>query len=163
MNLLEGITGGEFPVFCHGLALLLLGMATAGRHGEGACRLPWKWLALFGFVAGLCEWGGLVAAMGDPNGAWAVATRTLPLLSFVFLAEFGRSGLNANGGQAAGRWVLLPALALVLLGGITGMSGAFAAAGYALVLPGAGVASYVVLRQANQPAAIACPCTFSLF
>lgn len=126
----------DYIIFINGLALVSLALAchtpkfTAGRH------LPWNWLLLFGLTQGVYQWLKLPAiSLGDGlllEGARAGTA----LLSFLFLAEFGRAGAAAVRGKGPGRWILAPLLLLSALGGLAGLPGMKAAAAYAMGLTG---------------------------
>lgn len=113
----------DFIIFLSCLAHITLAAVcfTLGKAGNN--RLPWVWLALFGLARGVDEWLDLMAySLGDNQVFGAVRILVMGV-SFLFLAEFGRSGMNRIMGRGPGRWVLLPLLAVAVSGGLSGLSG----------------------------------------
>lgn len=100
------------------LAAVCFTLGKAGNH-----RLPWVWLVLFGVARSIGEWLDLMTySLGD-NQVFGAARICIMAVSFLFLAEFGRSGMNRILGRGPGRWVLLPLLAVAVAGGLAGLSG----------------------------------------
>ena len=113
-------------------------------------EMPWVWLGLFGAVHGFHEWLDLTAlSLGDSRTFLAVRT-FLMVVSFVFLAEFGRAGTARIRGGGPGRWALLPPLAFALSGITCGLAGLDVTARYTLCLVGGLWASYALLIAANS-------------
>jgi len=140
----------DFIFFFYGLAFLLLGavcfaIGRAGREGS------WAILGLFGFVHGASEWLDLIALI-VPDGLEFAAFRTAVMTgSYVFLMEFARQELIRLGWRMPGRWIYVPLVALVVIGGIlAGVVGANAVARYALGFAGSMATGLVFVRHAEQ-------------
>ena len=98
-------------------------------------RLPWSWLAGFGITAG---WAGLInlLALSFEEASFLVPLGILfNSLSWLALLEFARLGFKGQGKKTAGRWVFLPLLLLMGLGGLKGMEAVDAGSRLALGLP----------------------------
>ena len=109
------------------------------------------WLAAFGVAHGVNEWLGLLA-LGVGNAYIFDWSRLcLATLSFLFLAEFGRSGMVSIQGRGPGRWVLLVLIGLAGLGGLAGMPGFAAAVRYGPGFFGGLWATAALLLAAQTP------------
>ena len=104
--------------------------------GAELSPLPWRWLAVSSVLLGLCSWVDAVIVAFHEQVALDVTRSLLLLVAGAFLVEFARVSWATVGGRLVGRWVLLPLLALALLGGLAGWGGIDASAGYALGLTG---------------------------
>jgi PAS domain S-box-containing protein len=139
----------DYIFFVYGFSFLVLAIMVlklAGRSGE---RLPWMWLVAFGLLHGLNEWLDMLAlGLGDsPEFRWV--RLTFMVASFIPLVEFGRKGLQAQGGRVFGRLLYLPLLLFLCFGSMWGMSGLNVMSRYALGLPGGLLAGVVILREAK--------------
>ncbi len=124
----------DYIFFFYGLAFIGLGVVSYILSKEVNQRLPWVWLALFGFTHGLSEWLDLVA-LAWPDGVWFAACRwAVMTASFLFLVEFGRLGLICRKGQGPGRWLLVILALGACLGALSGWSGLNATTRYAIGL-----------------------------
>jgi hypothetical protein len=101
----------DYIYFIYGLAFLLLGVVCTATGIRKVTLFPLTWLGLFGFSHGLNEWlDMLVISRGD--GTVFAAIRILLMgMSYLFLLEFGCSGLKSVAGKAPGLWIYLPLLA----------------------------------------------------
>ncbi|MBU4448493.1 MAG: PAS domain S-box protein, partial [Proteobacteria bacterium] len=113
-------------------------------------RLPWGWLALFGFIHGFNEWLDLMAlVVGD--GVWFGALRwAVMTASFLCLVEFGRLSLMRGQSRGPGRWLLVVLALAAGLGGMSGWSGLNAATRYFLGLVGSLGAAWALFAEARQ-------------
>ena len=142
----------DYIFFFYGLAFIGLGVVSYILSKEVNQRLPWGWLALFGFTHGANEWLDLVAlswqdVMWFGGLRWAIMTA-----SFLCLVEFGRLSLAQRRGRGPGRWILVVLALGAGLGGMFGWSGLNATTRYFLGLVGslgAGWALYAEGRQAE--------------
>ena len=126
----------DYIFFFYGLAFIGLGVVSYILSKEVNQRLPWVWLALFGFTHGLSEWLDLVA-LAWPDGVWFAACRwAVMTASFLFLVEFGRLGLIRSQGRGPGRWLLVILALGACLGALSDWSGLNATTRYAIGLVG---------------------------
>ena len=143
----------DYIFFFYGLAFIGLGVVSYILAKEVNQRLPWGWLALFGFTHGANEWLDLVAlCWGD--GVWFGALRwVIMTASFLCLVEFGRLSQTRRQGRGPGRWVLIVLALAAGLGGLWGFNGLNATTRYFLGLVGglwAGWALYTEGRKAQR-------------
>lgn len=126
----------DFILFFKGLAFLLVLAVTCLFRREASQVLPWRWLGFFGLAQGLASWLSLVALN---FGGWfplVLSGNLLQILSWVFLAEFGRSGISRLQKRDSGLWLIALLLMLTGLGGLKGWAGIDWASRYALGLIG---------------------------
>ncbi len=138
----------DYIYFVYGLAFFLLGV-TCVAHGKRQSTLRWGWLALFGFSHGLSEWLDLLLiSVGDfPLFDWI---RIIVMgASFLFLTEFGRSGM-AGSGARIGRWIYLPLAAATLTGVFWGHPALNASLRYAFGLTGGLLSCYALLAVSRD-------------
>src|SRR5665647_1193408 len=102
----------------YGLAFILLAAICMSFQRRLRPKLAWIWLAAFGAAHGVNEWLDLVALTLGSSPVFDIVRLGLMVLSFVFLAEFGRASVVALRGQGPGRWILLAFLGLAGLGGL---------------------------------------------
>ena len=135
----------DYIFFVYGLAFLLLAAVCAGARGTSRPKLPWTLLGLFAVSHGANEWLDMVAlSLGD--SPWLRATRALLLpVSFLFLVDFGRSGVAAAAGRTVPRWMLSPLVLLAGLGALAGWAGLAVASRYCLGFTGAMLSSIAFL------------------
>lgn len=135
----------DFIFFFYGLAFILLGttcwaIARSKTHGG-----PWTMLGAFAFVHGFGEWLDLTALIVGDGSTFQVMRLILMTISFVLLLDFARLEAVRLGFNLPGRWVYVPLLMLVALVGVAeGLSAANAVARYAIALPGALGAGFVL-------------------
>jgi hypothetical protein len=94
----------DYIFFVYGLAFILLGVVCTATGIRKVTTFPLKWLGLFGFSHGINEWlDMLVISQGDGT-SFATARLLIMGISFAFLLEFGRTGLQSATGKSPGRW-----------------------------------------------------------
>jgi diguanylate cyclase (GGDEF)-like protein/PAS domain S-box-containing protein len=144
----------DYIFFFYGLAFIGLGVVAYILSKAVHQRLPWGWLALFGFTHGLNEWLDLMALVGG-DGIWFGGLRwAIMAASFICLVEFVRLSLTQRRGQGPGRWLLVVLALAAGLGALDGWSGLNATTRYFLGLVGslgAGWALFAEARQADSP------------
>ena len=140
----------DYIFFFYGLAFIGLGVVAYILSKEVNQRLPWGWLALFGFTHGVNEWLDLVALVwGD--GVWFGALRwAVMTASFLCLVEFGRLSLTQTRGRGPGRWLLVVLALAAGLGALDGWSGLNATTRYFLGLVGSLGAGWALFAEARQ-------------
>jgi len=140
----------DYIFFFYGLAFIGLGVVAYILAKEANQRLPWGWLALFGFIHGFNEWLDLMALVwGD--GVWFGALRwAIMTASFLCLVEFGRLSLTQRRGRGPGRWLLIVLALAAGLGALDGWSGLNAASRYFLGLVGSLGAGWALFAEARQ-------------
>jgi len=142
----------DYIFFFYGLAFIGLGVVSYILSKEVKPRLPWVWMALFGFTYGVNEWMNL-AALAWQDGVWLMACRwAFIAASFLFLVEFARLSLVWRRGRGPGRWILGVLALGAVLGALDGWNGLNATTRYTLGLMGslgAGWALYAAGRAAE--------------
>jgi diguanylate cyclase (GGDEF)-like protein/PAS domain S-box-containing protein len=140
----------DYIFFFYGLAFIGLGVVAYILAQDVNQRLPWGWLALFGFTHGFNEWLDLVAlVVGD--GVWFEALRwVIMAASFLCLVEFGRLCLLQRRGRGPGRWLLVVLTLAAGLGALDGLSGLNAATRYLLGLVGSLGAAWALFAESLQ-------------
>jgi len=140
----------DYIFFFYGLAFIGLGVVSYILSKEVNQRLPWGWLALFGFTHGANEWLDLVA-LSWPDVMWFGGLRwAIMTASFLFLVEFGRLSLAQRQGWGPGRWLLVVLALGAGLGGMFGWSGLNATTRYFLGLVGSLGAGWALSAEAHQ-------------
>jgi hypothetical protein len=140
----------DYIFFFYGLAFIGLGVVCYILSREVSQRLPWIWLALFGFASGCNEWLDLVAFAWQDEG-WFVACRWVVMaISFLFLEEFGRLSLIRQGHRMPGRWVLGILALSAAMGGVHGWSGLDANTRYSLGLVGSLWSGWALCKEGRQ-------------
>jgi diguanylate cyclase (GGDEF)-like protein len=129
----------DFILFFYGLAFILLGVTCVGiARGSDRGGGLWAILGLFGFVHGASEWLDLTALIVGDAPAFASSRIVIMTVSFLLLTEFARLKAVRLGLKAPGRWVYVPLILLVMLGGAAGgLSVAGALARYGIGFVGA--------------------------
>ncbi|MHB9138737.1 MAG: hypothetical protein ACYC4Q_04965 [Victivallaceae bacterium] len=142
----------DYVFLGYGLALVILGAMT---YTIGHCTkwsFAWKWLMLFCFAKALNALLEMFALSSDSH-SFALLRLLLMTSAFIFLLEFGRSGLQSSGCKTAGHWILIPLLGLIAVGAVFGIPGMNAMSHYSLALPG-GILSGIALmryRRSSYP------------
>ena len=140
----------DYIYFVYGFSLLLLAVMLGGRMRRWKGRLSWNWLVWAGLLLGTSIWLDMLAfSLGDSLVFRAVRT-VMKMSSFLFLLEFGRTGLRAQGLWMPGWWIHPLLLSLAGLGGLAGIEGVNAASRYSLALPASMLAGWGMLREARQ-------------
>ena len=135
--------------FC-GLAFIGLGVICYILSKEVNQRLPWVWLAIFGFTYGLSELLGFMV-LAWPDLVWLGACRwAVMTVSFLFLLEFGRLSLIRRRGWGPGRWLLVILALLACLGALSGWNGLNATTRYVLGLVGSLWAGWALYTEGRQ-------------
>lgn len=139
----------DYIYFFNCLACIILAAVCFIADKTGFRRLPWAWLALFSVAMGVHQWLELMAySLGGDHVLQAVRAG-VAVVSFLILAEFGRSGIITLQGKGPGWWVYVPLLALVSAGGLAGIAGLNAAARYVLAAVG-GIWAARALAKASR-------------
>ncbi len=126
----------DFILLVYGLGLVLLAFTLLGLRNTITSPLPWKWLAVSAALLGVSVWADMFAlSLGDSSGVDAART-VLFVAGCACLLEFARTTWIAVGGTRVGRWIIVVLFAVAALGGLAGMRGWDATAGYFLGLPG---------------------------
>jgi len=110
----------DYIFFFYGAAFLLLVPICLFLNRRSFRKLPWIWLTCFGALHGANEWLDLLALNLEPTLVLDFIRLGTLILSFIFLAEFGRASTRIICGRGPGRWIFwimvaLVALAVVLL------------------------------------------------
>lgn len=140
----------DFAFFFHGLAFLLLGtvslnLARSTKNGS------WHFLALFGFVHGAEEWLDLIACTIADFPAFGLLRTALTVFAFLLLLEFTRQEAIDLGIRPPGRWVCVPSVVVVIIGGFAeGLGTAEALTRYLLAFPCTAAASLIFAWQAMK-------------
>ncbi|HBF33843.1 TPA: hypothetical protein DDW35_04710 [Candidatus Sumerlaeota bacterium] len=106
----------DYIYFVYGLAFILLASVCIFLRQTPTQPIPWKWIALFGFLHGIFEWADLLALNLGDNEPFRYFRTILNLSSFLCLLEFGRSTTGVLHKKTIGRWVHLLFLLVVLAG-----------------------------------------------
>lgn len=140
----------DYIYFIYGLAFILLGVAAYILSKDVRQRLPWIWLALFGFSHGVHEWLDLLTLVWQ-EALWIKACRwTLLAASFLFLAEFGRLALVRQRNGGIGRWILGVLALFGCLGALSGWNGLGATTRYTLGLTGSLAAALALCGEGRR-------------
>jgi hypothetical protein len=131
----------DYIFFFTGLAFILVLAVTCLFRGDASQRLPWRWLGLFALMQGLAAWLSLVAMNFGDAASLKTIGYCLQIVSWVSLAEFGRSGISGLKGRDWGLWLLALLLMLTGLGGLKGWSGIQQVSRFTLGLAGGLLAS----------------------
>ena len=123
----------DYIFFVYGFAFIVLAAVCAMLQQRNTFRLPWIWFGLFGLTHGVHEWMEMcVISLGDSK-PFAITRMGIMTLAFVFLLEFARDGWCKLKGKGPGRWVFLPMMGCVALGGgFLGIAGIHVATCYSL-------------------------------
>ncbi|MFZ2657556.1 MAG: PAS domain S-box protein [Victivallales bacterium] len=85
----------DYIFFFYGLSFVILAVISYLLYRKKNTVVPWEMLALFGIFHGVNEWIEMISLpLGEVPGFNYIKVAVL-LVSFVFLFEFGRSGLKA--------------------------------------------------------------------
>ncbi len=126
----------DFILLVYGLGLVLLAFTLLGLRSTITSPLPWKWLGVSAALLGASAWAEMVAlSVRDSADVDAVRT-VLFVAGCACVLEFARTCWAAVGGARVGRWIIVVLVAVAALGGLAGMRGWDATAGYLLGLPG---------------------------
>jgi PAS domain S-box-containing protein len=143
----------DYFFFLYGLVFLLLGAVCASVRRREQTPLAWRWLGLFAATHGLNKWLEMLSASLGDDVCFRGSRLAILCLSFACLFEFGRKSWQRLGGRGTSRWIYLPLLGIVALGGLAGMPGMNAAVRYALALTGGLWSAAAMFRASRlQPA-----------
>jgi diguanylate cyclase (GGDEF)-like protein/hemerythrin-like metal-binding protein len=111
----------DYVYFVYGLALMLLGAVAGSIPRGGTGRLPWGWLAAFGWLHGSAEWLHLARLAGGNSPFLEPFVTLLLLASYACLLGFARRSHVALRGSGPDRWftgvlVALPISAALVWG-----------------------------------------------
>lgn len=134
----------DYLFFFSGLTFFFLAAVCFSINREERRRFPWNWLGLYGIAYGTSEMLELLSISLGGEFSFTVINLSAMVISFVFLAEFGRSVAKSVRAGLPGRWILIPLFMLAAPGGLAGHSGLDAALHYTFGL-GAGIWSAVFL------------------
>jgi len=140
----------DYIFFFKGLAFILVLAVSCFFRGDPSQRLPWRWFGLFALLQGLAAWLSLVAMNFGEASSLKIISDLLQIASWVFLAEFGRSGIGGVQNREPGLWLIGLLLMLTGLGGLKGLSGIVQASRYTLGLAG-GLWAATALFMAGRP------------
>jgi PAS domain S-box-containing protein len=140
----------DYIFFFQGLAFFLVLLVCCLFRGDRDQLLPWRWLGLFALAQGIAAWLALIAMnFAEPSLLRGIGA-SLHLISWIFLMEFGRSGMNRSQGRDSGLWLVALLLMVTALGGLKGWSGIEFISRYTLGLIGglwAAAAIYITGRH----------------
>jgi diguanylate cyclase (GGDEF)-like protein len=146
----------DFIFFFYGLAFLLLGAVCSSIARIRASENVWVVLSLFGFIHGAGEWLDLTALIVGDSLSFATVRVALLAASFVLLMEFARLSAIQFGMKMPGRWIYIPLLAIIVLGGASnGLSTAAALTRYIFGFFGAMGASLIFGEHAKRFSGVA--------
>jgi two-component system NtrC family sensor kinase len=142
----------DYIYFFYGLAFIMLAAVSfIIARTKTRQHLPWSLLGFFGLLHGFHEWVHIISIDFQDIGIIKQLNTVLMLLSFLFLFEFGRSGIALlRGRNFAGRWIYIPLCMVIAVGGLAGWNGLNIAARYALGLPGGAMASYALFLASGN-------------
>lgn len=83
----------DYVFFLYGLAFVFLGILAFILHMGKSSKLPWIWLAAFGFLHGINEWIDMLKFVFPGNPVLDLAGLGMMSASFLALLAFGRKAL----------------------------------------------------------------------
>ncbi len=140
----------DYIFFFYGLAFVGLGVVAHVLSKEVGQRLPWGWLALFGFTHGANEWLDLVALSWSDGVVFGALRWAIMTVSFLCLVEFGRLSLVRRRGRGPGRWLWVVLGLGAGLGALSGWDGLQATTRYCLGLVGSLGAGWALYAEAGE-------------
>lgn len=140
----------DYLLFLTGVGFLVVAMQAYSLSRSSDHSLPWGYLAGFGLVMTLVDWTRAIALVYLPPASVASGASLATAVAYLLLVEFWRQGAAHLGLWSQRRWILLPPLALVVLGILTGHTGITIAVNYLLALVACGFAAYVILKKARR-------------
>ncbi|HZK58875.1 MAG TPA: hypothetical protein VFC59_03285, partial [Cryobacterium sp.] len=135
---MTAVLGGnpDYTLFVYGLGFVLLAITLLGLRTRVASPLPWKWLGISAVFFGLSAWTDMFTLAGGHRAGVDAMRTVFFVVGCAFLVEFARTCWSAVGGARVGRWVVVALLVLTTVGGVAGLRGLDATAGYFVGLPG---------------------------
>ncbi len=152
MGVLLG-TEHDYLLFLTGVGFLIVAMQAYNLSRSGDRSLPWGYLAGFGIILTLVNWTSAIALVYLPPASVATATQLAAAVAYLLLVEFWRQASARLGVWTQPRWILLPPLALIVLGILTGQTGITIVVNYLLGVVACGFAAYVILVKARRGSA----------
>lgn len=135
----------DYILLLYGLSLIVLSALTFMLNSNSLLR--WKWFSLFAFTQGIIRISEIITISNDPGHIFKMVDLALSILSYFFLFEFGRSGLEMDKGtKNAGKWIYAILFWLVAIGGFKNIEGIEATSRYFMALPGALFSAYILSR-----------------
>jgi PAS domain S-box-containing protein len=126
----------DYIFFFEGLAFFLVLAVCYLFRGDVYQRLQWRWFGGFALAQGMAAWLSLVAINISQPSYLSIISAALLIVSWIFLMEFGRSGMSRVRGQESGLWLLALLLMITALGGLRGWVGIEFVSHYTLGLIG---------------------------
>ncbi len=134
----------DYIFLLYGLSFIVLSALTFMLRNS---VLHWKWFTLFALTQGIIRIAEIITISHDPGHVFKIVELSLAILSYFFLFEFGRSGLELDKGKKnAGKWVYAILFWLVAAGGSRNIEGIETTSRYFMALPGALFSAYVLSR-----------------
>ena len=122
----------DYVYFVYGFAFVVLAAVCAMLQQRNTFKLPWIWFGLFGFMHGINEWLEMSAMSLGDSKPFAITRVAMLGIAFIFLVEFARDSWFKLRGKGPGRWIFIPLMACVCIGGLSGIAGTHAAIRYTL-------------------------------
>ncbi len=143
----------DFIFFFYGLAFVLLGWVSLALARGAEQRMPWLFMAAFGFLHGMLEWLDLLALVIGDSVSFTVVRLATMMISFLALAEFARLDAVYLGYKAPGRWIYLPLAIFMAVGAFhAGLLSANAFGRYGIGFPAALATGLVLALHARTAA-----------
>ena len=142
----------DYIFFVYGFAFILLAavcFVLSRNPFRNQVRLPWHYLALFGLLHGLNEWGDMLGVSIHTTTTYRVFILVLMTASFFFLCEFARQSMRVLIPIKIPSGCYIPLFCLMGLGSVLGVTEYNVLTRYALALPG-GLGSAWVLYACFQ-------------
>ena len=135
----------DYILLLYGLSFIVLSALTFMLSSNSLLR--WKWFSLFALTQGTIRIAEIVTVSHNPGQVFKILDLSLAILSYLFLFEFGRSGLEMEkGGKNAGKWVYAILFWLVAAGGFRNIEGIETTSRYFMALPGVLFSAYILSR-----------------
>lgn len=83
----------DYIFFIYGLAFIFLGVLSLILHTDKSSKLPWIWLAAFGFLHGINEWIDMIKIVSPDNPILEPVGIGMMIVSFLSLLAFGWKAL----------------------------------------------------------------------
>ncbi|MBF0485903.1 MAG: PAS domain S-box protein [Candidatus Omnitrophica bacterium] len=140
----------DYVFFVYGLAFLSLCIVVLVRPRLSTERLPWGFLAGFGFLHGANEWLDMLAVSLGDSPEFKALRLVMMAVSFLLLIEFGRQGLKNQGARWPGYWIYIPLIAAVGCSYFEGFDGLNAACRYTLGFSGSVLTGLAFWGEASR-------------
>ncbi|MFZ5642434.1 MAG: bifunctional diguanylate cyclase/phosphodiesterase [Bacillota bacterium] len=140
----------DYIILLYGLSLIFMTAVCFSLNKEKSSNLPWIFLFWFGVLHGTYQMLELLAySIGSGTGL-AYFSNFLLIGSFLFLIEFGRSGIKNVAGKAPGRWIYIPLAVVFALGLMAGPEGLNAASRYGFGLTGGMLTAAAIILSGKE-------------